>query len=452
MPLTRRKIEVPLPVTEKKELTLESLISPQLNQEPSITREQSFKKTNIIQLTQLLGQLSNISQYAHELFTDLIKQTNETSERINNIKARINAINSNIGQVEKKMGMMTVTNTPNPELLEFKQQDNVPEANLFTKQSQPFAISEAYQKCENLPDFTEIDNLRTDGNKCSKLYSNPNFFLEEYTDKMNKDIEIKKKRKEERKKDKVKLRKEKKINEISKKQYNKDGEVITQKLDQERKRESRLSRMSQSSTHESETAHQSSNTTSSVPHPPSVFMPPSVPTMSNMNSTAVPPPPALNQGAPPPPQFMSMPQVPQVPAATNAPPPPPPPAVNAPPPPPPPPMATNAPPPPPPPSGGAPLPPSNTNSLLSAIQQRPQLKPATSNNLAPTDSRDDLLSNIKMGGFKLRKVEINENRKQKDDLEGRNDVAALLIRRVALEDSDSSESEESDSDSDDDWD
>ena len=54
-------------------------------------------------------------------------------------------------------------------MLEFKQQDNVPEANLFTKQSQPFAISEAYQKCENLPDFTEIDNLRTDGNKCSKV-------------------------------------------------------------------------------------------------------------------------------------------------------------------------------------------------------------------------------------------------------------------------------------------
>jgi len=47
MPLTRRKIEVPLPVTEKKELTLESLISPQLNQEPSITREQSFKKVSI---------------------------------------------------------------------------------------------------------------------------------------------------------------------------------------------------------------------------------------------------------------------------------------------------------------------------------------------------------------------------------------------------------------------
>jgi len=55
----------------------------------------------------------NIYQY----IKDLIKQTNETSERINNIKARINAINSNIGQVEKKMGMMTVTNTPNPECI-----------------------------------------------------------------------------------------------------------------------------------------------------------------------------------------------------------------------------------------------------------------------------------------------------------------------------------------------
>eukprot|EP00833_Pecoramyces_ruminatium_P014506 jgi/Orpsp1_1/1188538/evm.model.d7180000065586.1 len=132
-----------------------------------------------------------------------------------------------------------------------------------------------------------------------------------------------------------------------------------------------------------------------------------------------------------------MPQVPTMPMSTNAPPPPPP-AANAPPPPPPPPVASNAPPPPPPPAGGgAPLPPSNANSLLSAIQQRPQLRPASQAPApAPTNSRDDLLSNIKMGGFKLRKVEVNENRKPKDDLEGRNDVAALLIRRVALEDSD----------------
>jgi len=439
MPLTKRNVEVPLPCATRPDLTLENLITTQT------TQEQSFKKTNLIQLTQLLGQLSQISQYANELFSGLIKQTNETSDRINNIKTRIANINNNINQVEKKMGMMFVSSNPNPELIEFKPQDNVPEANLFTKQSQSAAISEAYQKCKDLPNFSEIDSLRTDGIKCAKLYSNPEFFLEEWMAVMNKDIEVRKKKREERKKDKIKLRKEKQIRELAKKQYNSDGEVINQKTD-DKKSENRKSKFTQPDTVVTEDMTPTDTTSMSMSAPPPPPMsnagappppPPAMPTTQNMSS--IPPPQA------PPLPSMGMPQVPAMaPATSQAPPPPPPPAANAPPPPPPPPVASaNAPPPPPPPAAGG-LPPANSNTF-----QRPQLNKAPAP--APvTNSRDDLLSNIKMGGFKLRKVEVNENRKPKDDLEGRNDVAALLIRRVALEDSDS-ESEESDSDSDE-WD
>ncbi|ORX48911.1 hypothetical protein BCR36DRAFT_397972 [Piromyces finnis] len=402
---------------------------------------------NLIQLTQLLGQLSQISQYANELFSGLIKQANETSERINNIKARINNINSNIVQVETKMSMMKVSNIPNPEcmksffkynifiLIEYKPHESV-EENIFTKQSQSFAINEAYQKCKDIPNFAEIDLLRTDGYKCAKLYSDPEIFFEEYKDVVKKDIDAKQKKKEERKKDKVKVKKEKKIRELSKKQYNSDGEVINQRLDRERSSEYRKSKLSQPDTNITEkitpmdtnsmmASPITMSTNSAVPPPP----PPSIPSIPALPTMPQPPLQLQSIGQIPPPYpsigLSTVPSVPMpmpmpVPVSANVPPPPPPPAV----------VSTNIPPPPPPaPSGG--LPAINNNAL-----QNVQLKSATPVP-AQTNTRDDLLSNIKMGGFKLRKVEINEKRKPNDDLEGRNDVAALLIRRVALEDSDS---------------
>jgi len=322
------------------------------------------------------------------------------------------------------MGTMKVSIIPNPELIEFKPQEFVPEANLFTKQSESVAINEAYQKCKDLPNFTEIDNLRTDGLKCAKLYSNPEFFLEEWMNVMNKDIEARKKKREERKKDKVKLKKEKKIRELSKKQYNSDGEVINQK-DQERLTEYRKSKASQldsllteTITMDATTANPTAATTTSVPPPP--------PAMTT-TSVAPPPPPPPNISAPTPPTMTNIGQIPpplpsiEVPAApppppppaANAPPPPPPPPVNAPPPPPPPPGGAPPPPPaggaPPPPSGGggAPPPPPPSGGGIPTISanalQSVQLKKASATPAPPPvrDTRDDLLSNIKMGGVSI---------------------------------------------------
>ncbi|OUM66778.1 hypothetical protein PIROE2DRAFT_5874 [Piromyces sp. E2] len=173
MPLTKRNVEVPIPCSSRADLTVENLISTQT------TQEESFKKANLIQLTQLLGQLSQISQYANELFSGLIKQTNETSERIINIKARIDKINNNIDVVDTKFNSIRVSVNPNPEIIDFKPQDIVPpEADLFTKQSESFAINEAYQKCRDLPNFSEIDKFRTDGKKSSEVCFINNIYYE----------------------------------------------------------------------------------------------------------------------------------------------------------------------------------------------------------------------------------------------------------------------------------
>ncbi|KAI9164568.1 Wiskott-Aldrich syndrome protein member 1 [Blastocladiella emersonii ATCC 22665] len=164
-----------------------------------------------------------------------------------------------------------------------------------------------------------------------------------------------------------------------------------------------------------------------------------------------PPPPAMGAGAPPPP-----PPPPSGPGAAAAnrgtggppppPPPPPPPAAaagspSAPPPPPPPPSSSSS-------GGGAP-------SLAALVAQAPKLR---STSAAPRDpvpapapepGLDGVLSSIRGGGFKLRKVDPPVAKKAPLSATVGNDVASILMRRAAIEMSDSEE--ESGPEEDDDW-
>ncbi|KAJ3359780.1 WH2 domain-containing protein [Allomyces javanicus] len=199
-----------------------------------------------------------------------------------------------------------------------------------------------------------------------------------------------------------------------------------------------------------------------------------------------PPPPAAFGGAdaftmPPPP-----PLPPSVSFAGTVPPPPPPAppglmgAMPPPPPPPPPALSIVAPPPPPPPMGGGSFPPpppppapvssSGAPSLAALVAQAPKLRSTAGPAAAPAApapapaGRDGVLSSIRMGGFKLRKVEAPAGdaaaaaagaagKKKGANVPapgaaGGNDVASILMRRAAIEMSDSEGEDEEDEDED----
>ncbi|CAH2092723.1 unnamed protein product [Euphydryas editha] len=116
-----------------------------------------------------------------------------------------------------------------------------------------------------------------------------------------------------------------------------------------------------------------------------------------------------------------------------------------------PPLAPPAPPAPPPPDDDRPRPPSPASLLRGASALKP---PRPAADPAP-DPRSDLLKAIREG-IKLRKVEkrCEENTGKYDTLRGvpaLHDVASILARRVAVEQSDTSSGNDSDSDDSDQW-
>lgn len=128
-----------------------------------------------------------------------------------------------------------------------------------------------------------------------------------------------------------------------------------------------------------------------------------------------------------------------------------PPKASIPPPPPPPSMGMGVPPPPPPPSAGLGVPPPppppmttspSSSALMNDIISNPKLKPLTPSKQAPPkqDARGAMLDSIKGGGFNLRKIQVQPSKSPEKKTTVKNDVATILMRRVALEMSDDSAS------------
>lgn len=150
-------------------------------------------------------------------------------------------------------------------------------------------------------------------------------------------------------------------------------------------------------------------------------------------------------GAPPPPPMPGSPSTPQGRPVGVPPPPPMPAGVPAPPPPPPPPMPGAGPRPAnvpaPPPVGAQPvqspssmsLSTSDSTSSVASEQLPPAVSPAV-------DSRSDLLAAIRQG-MALKRTQVQEKKKVKEDTNGGMDVASILARRIAVEYSSSEESE-----------
>jgi len=163
------------------------------------------------------------------------------------------------------------------------------------------------------------------------------------------------------------------------------------------------------------TQNQSVNRPTSAPPPPPPMPGVVVPSPINQARPAgVPPPPPLPAGVPAPP------------------PPPPPPMLGG---------GVRQPAPPAPPPVGQTQPPSSQSSMslstsesTSSVQSEAPLPPAE------VDSRSDLLAAIRQG-MALKRTQVQEKKKVKDDNSAGMDVASILARRIAVEYSSSEESE-----------
>ena len=59
----------------------------------------------------------------------------------------------------------------------------------------PDAMLEVYENSEPVPDLNSLNRFRDDGKKSLKFYTDPSYFFELWKEKMNKELESRKKKK-----------------------------------------------------------------------------------------------------------------------------------------------------------------------------------------------------------------------------------------------------------------
>lgn len=178
------------------------------------------------QLTKLLQQMSALSSYAHELFSDLTTSVQSTSKRMSALRKKVVAIQQLLPTVEKKMAAQACTWQLGSERHEWKLAPQM-EQQLFSKQSANPSISSIYaEQCLLPPTLVQLDKFRDDKQTSMKFYSYPQYFVEQWRLLMEKEQQARKKKRKEKKATGDHAKKAVVVADLAVKRYNKAGELI----------------------------------------------------------------------------------------------------------------------------------------------------------------------------------------------------------------------------------
>jgi len=168
-------------------------------------------------MTGMLEQLNLLMVYASELFTNIMKESVATADRISNLHNRAEQLTKYIPSFEA-----TVEATPGSQYLAmpkcFFRSKRSEQNQHLQRSSAPVSIMDIYHtNCIPPPKLDLLDSLRDDGKFGLKEYSNPGFFIDEWIAAQKKQQEeAKAKRAEARQKKGAKKQTEKKTSKTSK--------------------------------------------------------------------------------------------------------------------------------------------------------------------------------------------------------------------------------------------
>lgn len=425
----------------------------------------------------VIEQLAILADFAHTIFGGLTVEAKRTFDRIGALNERINSFSQNCKAVEDYIQNANLDQLLANPRAQFSSEP--PEqAALFTKNSLPPPVQALYDLAKPPPRLEILDPFMENEQKALKLYTNPDFFLEEWLEEQRKIREEAKRARRERKKQRQQRK------SVPKK-VAPDQQVAVTRLKVARYDPVTGEKILVDQDVPSKTHHQLETGT----YRPG-FSKGDVPSLSDYEfGEAPPPPPPLDEEAPPPPPEMDFEAPPPPPMDFEAPPPPPPEMDFAPPPPdthsaPPPtpprePDATptfvpppvqpvktppapkrpdsvaTAPPPtaPPPPAPfvpDAPIPPpvavaQAKGANLAQALQNTHLKATPEQKPKPVDARSNLLESIRNRNIQLKSAKDRKIADKKEEEQPKS-VAGILARRIAI-----IGSSESDEEEDDDW-
>ncbi|KAJ8327212.1 Wiskott-Aldrich syndrome protein member 1 [Batrachochytrium dendrobatidis] len=146
---------------------------------PEPTFIPALRQVTMMQLTRLFDQLSELSIYANEIFVDLANKTLSITERINNVNMILSNADADMELIEEEISSSDIKTLSQRERFIWKSEMAI-SSNFFVKKTQPASIAAVYNQCRPAPFLEVLDKYRNDGQKCMKFYSYPDFFLEEW--------------------------------------------------------------------------------------------------------------------------------------------------------------------------------------------------------------------------------------------------------------------------------
>lgn len=418
-------------------------------------QKSELEAVSVNTLCGIMRQLSSISKHAEDVFGELCAETNNIFQRTNSLQERIQNLTLKVTQLDSNVEEISLQDINMRKAFKCT---IVTDQQVLASSTLPSAMKERYEGCDKPPSLQEMNPYRDDKKDALKFYTDPMYFFELWCEEMKKETEKKKKRRRGGRM-RAPTGEKKPVKAIKKKVYCAQGEEF----------KSSGSGTSPTTIKEDVTntnAHHvehSKQPNGGIPDggPPNHIIEPDVTpgksgspvgrrqsrryTNQNVNRPNVPPPlppmQSMEKFMPPRSDSVSSHGVPVLPMLSN-------PAVPAPPPPPPPPPLPG--------QGGA----LATKQADPSLGPQPTISPSSTSLTTSTsessisvqssdtplppkeqvDARSDLLSAIRRG-MELRKVQVQEARKEPES-NSFGDVASILSRRIAVEYSSSEDESE----------
>jgi len=198
---------------------------------------QSVQQVNCLEM---MDQLSWLVRWSSEIFNNLLKNSEETAQRITNVKKRVEKLKDKVPEVESLFMEQNPTYFyDNPYTgKRWKRKEKKLDMKIllpFSRSNAPEDVNRLRMDAMPLPDLKEMDKYQDEDDKkiyksCIKKYSMPEFFENEWVKKEKRRVaKLRAERKQRRRKKKRHGKAKRVIEGVTKKKYNAMGETSEEK-------------------------------------------------------------------------------------------------------------------------------------------------------------------------------------------------------------------------------
>ncbi|XP_041981937.1 wiskott-Aldrich syndrome protein family member 3 [Aricia agestis] len=137
-------------------------------------------------LANTVRQLSSLSKHAEDMFGELTREATGLAERTNVLQARIDRLAIKVTQLDSGVEEVSLQDIQMRKAFRsarsFQQQ-------LFSRTTMPSAMLATYARCDRPPPLERLNEFRDDGRDARKFYTDPDYFFELWRREMLQDTE-----------------------------------------------------------------------------------------------------------------------------------------------------------------------------------------------------------------------------------------------------------------------